>query len=496
MSSVVKESKLLAKHTLIYGAGTVINSIVAFLLLPIYTRYLTPNDYGVKELIGLTTDVIGILMATAISSAIYRFYFEYDDEKNRNEVISTAIIGLGTAGLLALALLSLLTRPMARYIIDAPELYYYFNISLVSMWFYSINDIGFNYLRARQQSILFVALSVLRLIMVIALNVYFIVFLGIGVLGILWSTLVVAVITTCILIIPIMYKVGVVFDKKKIKNMLRFGLPLIPSQLGAFIVHLSDRFFIKGYCSIADAGLYSLGYRFGTIPSDFVSVPFNQVWQPRRLELYKQPDSEELFGKIFTYYLALITFVGLGIAVLTKDLIMIIADKKFWSAYQIVPIIVLANIVFTLHYHFNIGIIIQKKTKYLAYINLSNGMLVLGLNFLLIPTYGVFGAAYATLIAFIYKVSLTYYLSRKFYKVHFEVVRIVKIVGSAILLFMSCSMLNLGNIYASFMAKSFLIMWYPLVLLIMGFYTKEEKKMVVAFIRQVISTRVSNGRQY
>ncbi len=482
MSSVAKESKILAKHTFVYGIGIAVNSVVAILLLPIYTRYLTPNDYGVKELIGLTTDVIGILMATAISSAIYRFYFDYDDEKSRNEVISTGILSLGIAGLIALAMLSFFTRPMADYIIDAPDLYYYFNIALVSMWFHSINGIGFDYLRARRQSVLFVALSLFRLILVISLNIYFVIFLRLGVLGILWSTLIVAVITTLILTVPILYKVGVKFNKNKIKEMVRFGLPLIPSQLGAFIVHLSDRFFIKGYCSVADAGLYSLGYRFGTIPGNFISSPFNQVWQPRRLELYKQPDSEVLFGRIFTYYLALVTFAGLGVAVLTKEVLMIMADEKFWSAYRIVPIIVLANIVFTLHYHFNMGIIIKKKTKYLAYINFSNGMLILVLNFLLIPPYGVFGAAYATLIAFIYKVALTYYFSSKFYTIHFEVLRIVKITGAAVLLFVLCSFLEIRNAYTSFAVKSFILLWYPAVLWALGFYSMEEKAKIAIFI--------------
>ena len=159
MSSLVKESLLLAKHSMIYGTGTVINSVVAILLLPIYTRYLTPTDYGVKELIGLTVDIVGILIATAVSSGVLRFYFEYENEQDRNEVISAAIIGLSLLAFAAFLLLSFFTKPMAGYIIDAPGLYYYFNISLVSMWLNSVNDVGFGYLRAKQKSVLFVLLS-------------------------------------------------------------------------------------------------------------------------------------------------------------------------------------------------------------------------------------------------------------------------------------------------------------------------------------------------
>ena len=85
--------------------------------------------------------------------------------------------------------------------------------------------------------------------------------------------------------------------------MLRFGIPLIPAHIGNYIVNMSDRYFIKEYVSIADAGLYSLGYRFGILPGIFVSEPFNAIWRPRRLEVYKQDGAEYIFGRIFTYFL-------------------------------------------------------------------------------------------------------------------------------------------------------------------------------------------------
>jgi O-antigen/teichoic acid export membrane protein len=265
--------------------------------------------------------------------------------------------------------------------------------------------------------------------------------------------------------------------------MLKFGIPLIPAQIGAFIVHLSDRFFIKGYCSIADAGLYSLGYRFGALPSHFISAPFNQTWQPRRFEVYKHEGSEKVFGQIFTYFLFLMFFAGLVISVLTKDVLMIIADESFWTAYKIVPIIVLATTVFSFHYHLNMGILIAKKTKYLAYINFSNGILILLLNFLLIPRYGIYGAAYATLIAFIYKVTLTYYFSSKYYKIHFEFVRIGKLLITSAIIYISTLPIQYSSGYINFLIKSGVILFYPVFLLGIGFYTKEELNKMIAFVK-------------
>lgn len=482
--ALTKEIKLLAKHSAVYSLGNFMQRIVSLLLLPVYTRFLTPYDYGVKELVGLSVDVIGILLATAISGAFYRFYFKYDTKEDRNEVVSTAFLTIGGVGIVAVGLLAFTTKTMANVILNDPSLYHFFLIAFASLWFQSLNNMSYSYLKANKQSVKFIILSFIKMVMAIALNIYFVCVLRIGVVGILISTLITVIVMSLVLTLPLLLQVGFHFSRTKITEMLRFGLPLIPSQFGAFIVHLSDRFFIKEYCSIADAGLYSLGYRFGTLPGDFISDPFNQIFQPRRLEVYKQKDSEYIFGRIFTYFLLLILFAGLMISVLSKDLLMIMADKPFWSAYQIIPLIVLANIIFSFHYHLNIGIVIAKKTKYFAWIDFSNGALVLVLNYLLIPRFGVFGAAWATIFAFVYKAVLTYYFSSKFYKIHFELLRIAKLLTVAIIVYSICQSFHIETLFLSFLLKTILVLLcYPVGLLLVNFLSLHEKEKIIYSIR-------------
>jgi len=489
MSSVASESKLLAKHSVIYGIGTATNKLVAFLLLPIYTQYLTTHDYGIKELVGLSTDIIGTLMATAISSAFFRFYFDYQDQEKKDLVLSCSYLSLGGFGLVVVIALAFTTPVMAEYILDSPALYTYFLISFASMWFQTLNGIGFNLLRAEMQSLRYITFTITRLIAAIGLNILFVIYFRLGVLGILISTLLTSIGIFIFLNVPQLLRVGLRFSLPLVKDMVRFGFPLIWSQLGAFVVHLSDRFFIKAYSSISDAGLYSLGYRFGTLPGSFISEPFNQVWQPRRLELYKQENSEEIFGRVFTYFLLLLSFVGLGVAVLTRDVLMIISDQKFWTAYKVVPIIVLANTIFTFHYHFNIGLIIEKKTKYLAYINFSNGLFVVLLNFLLIPRYGMFGAAYATLIAFVYKVVLTYYFSSRYFKIHFEYNRIGMLLIASVVIYLLSFWIMLGNVYLNILVKTGFVCMFPCVLYLTGFFMDQEKVAVRNFLAEKLKTQ-------
>ena len=118
---------------------------------------------------------------------------------------------------------------------------------------------------------------------------------------------------------------------------------------------------------------------------------------------------------------------GLLISALIRDTLMIMSSPAYWTAWKVVPVIVIAYIIFSFQYFFNMGIYFEKKTHYLAYINMSNAGLNIGLNFALIPSFGMWGAALATLFCFIYKVALTYFVSNRLFKIHIEALRIGKI---------------------------------------------------------------------
>jgi O-antigen/teichoic acid export membrane protein len=148
-----------------------------------------------------------------------------------------------------------------------------------------------------------------------------------------------------------------------------------------------------------------------------------------------------------------------------------------------VPVIVLADVIFTLHYHFNMGIIIEKKTKYFAYINVSNGILHLLLNFLLIPVYGVWGAACATLASFTCLTTATYLVSRRFYRVHLEPARLAKIFIAAVVVYFAAQQVSVDDLLLSMLAKTAVVLSFPLLIHALGFFTEDEKARIRAFLR-------------
>src|SRR5688572_15551117 len=192
MSGLVTQ---LGKHTLVYTAGIIIGKVASFLMLPVYTRYLTPADYGVLELLGMTIDVIGMITSLGIVTGVFKFYSEDDSQAGKNAVMSTAAlaaVGLAAAtALFGFAISPAVTRQTFGAEGNPLYLRLYFLIYLIQTFEY----LPFLLLRAENRSVLFVTVNVAKLVMTLSLNIFFVVYLRMGIEGVLISTIIATSIT-------------------------------------------------------------------------------------------------------------------------------------------------------------------------------------------------------------------------------------------------------------------------------------------------------------
>ncbi|MBU0985587.1 MAG: oligosaccharide flippase family protein [candidate division Zixibacteria bacterium] len=486
-SSVKSEGKLLLKHSAIYGMATGVQRMLGFVMIPLYTSYLAPADYGVMELLYMTTSLIEMVVGIGIAHGVVRFYFESDIQTERNKVISSAFLGMGGLLLPTVLLLIFSSSTLSFYVLDSREYTSLFVLAFASMGLGMLNQVNLSYLRAEKRSLLVVASSVGQMLLNLGLNVYFIVVMDMGVAGIFWGNLISVAVTMAVVTPMVLRRVGIRFSFDVVKGLVKFGLPLIPSNIANYIVVASDRWFIKEYVSISETGIYSLGYKFGSLVNNFVTSPFNQIYGPRRMELFRQDESHALFGRVFTYFVLIITVVGLGISLVSRDLVRLMADEAYWDAYKIIPLVTLAHIALAFFYHVNIGITITKKTKYFMYINVMNGLLNIGLNILLIPMFGIWGAAWSTLICYTFRSGLGYYFSRKLVNTVVEWTRVFVILGLAAVVFFVFERIELGNIYLTMGVKGLICCCFPLALYCGRFFSAEERSEIRSLLAEVLA---------
>ncbi|HBC47708.1 MAG TPA: hypothetical protein DEO84_08285 [candidate division Zixibacteria bacterium] len=471
MFSVVKS---IAKHSLIYGVADVLSKSIGFLLIPLYTHYLTPSDYGTLELLDLTSYIVGMLSAMGIANSVVRYYYEYTEKEKKEQVISVAMITVWVGSLMIFAVSVLFSKQISTLVFKSPDYNRLFMIIFASMVFNLSNEIPLTILRIEQKSVLFVTISLIKTTMSLVVNIILIVYFGMGVRGILFSGLIVTGLLGVFLVIYQLRKIKFSYNFELLWPMLKYGIPLAWSTFGMFIVSFSNRFFLQRLSNLSEVGIYSLAYRFGFMPSVIVMGPFLLVWAPKRFDLVNEPNAKEIYSVIFTYLSFLLIYTGLGICILIKDIITIVADPKFSEAYKYVGIILIAYIFNGAVVYVQFGIHLAKKTKYLAYATLMAAAVGIAGNVLLIPRLQALGAAIATLISFLFLLIYTHIVSQKLYYVPYEYGRIIKMSIIALTMYGIASLINLSNLAASIIVKFLIALSFPLVLHIFRFFKLEE----------------------
>ncbi len=454
------EFKFLIKHSSIYGVCTILSQAVGFIMLPIYTRYLTPKDYGVLQLIEISTILIGMILTSGIAQTLSRFYFIPDDEAKRNETVSTMYLGYILISCLLLPVLFLISPTLAIKVLDSHHYTKYFYISFVSFILGGLLDVGLVYLRVINRSGHFTIISISRLIILLSLNIYFIVFRGLGVLGILYSTLITRVLFQFFLTLPILSRIKPKLSTRIAIDMLKFSLPLVPAKLGGMFVNQSDRYFIRYFVSISDTGIYSLAQKLGTSIHLLITCSFQSVFEPRRFEIVKRPDAKETFNNIFVYHSMVLVFAGLGLSLFIEEILRLMVAPAFYRAKFFVPIIVLSMVLFGFRNHFEFGILWSKKTINYAYVNGIMSGINLLLNLLLISKLGVWGAVYSELICVLIHDLLIYWFAVKYYFIPFDFIRVGKMILLAVSIYGMSLAFHIESLALALLVKSLLMILF------------------------------------
>jgi O-antigen/teichoic acid export membrane protein len=421
------EIRSLGKHAAIYGFGNALAKLASFLMLPIYTRYLTVADYGTLELLSMTIDLIGILAGITLSSAVYRFYHDYEEVGEEKEVVSTAAIGMIVLAIIT-AIAGIIAAPwLNHFVLRSHGEPVYFRLFFLIYITQTAEVVPFLMCRALRRSKLVVSINLLRLVALLSLNILFVVYLRLGVLGILFSTLIVSTCVATGMLVFLFRNMGMKFSWPKYKEMVKYAYPVAFVSIGNFFLVFSDRYFVNHYAGVTAVGIYSLAYRFGMILSAFVYNPFQQIWGPQRFAIAKRPDARDIYRRVFLYINIGLGVVALLIALFVRDFIKVMAAPAFHGAYVFVPLILIVQIIHHWTAYNNLGLFLTKTTKKFALGSMVAIPSVIILNILLIPRYGVWGAIAATLLAYTLRFGVMQWLSQRQYRINYDWARIARL---------------------------------------------------------------------
>jgi O-antigen/teichoic acid export membrane protein len=491
-SALRREVLSAGKHSLVYALGQALSRAVGFFMIPVYTRYIAPSGYGAMELIDILFSASLMLLSMGIAEGMSRFYYAEEDQTARDRVVSTAVLGLGAIGIpITLILLALSPLLCAIALEDSAHLLS-LQVAIATAWFGMLCEIGYTYLRMRYMARLFVAVTTLQLAAALALNIYFVVFLDRGILGIFYSTLITQAATGLVLAAAMLWRAGLRVSSSILRGLMRFGLPLVPAQIGWMLGFCSNRFFLRWYGSadpaaaLAMVGVLSLGFKFGLIVNRFINVPFNSFWAPRRLELLirSEPHARDTVARMCTYAAACCVFCALAISATISPVVAIVADPAYAGCETVVPIVALTYVVVGLEMHFKTGMIYRRRTVWEAIVSVPALALILVWNYLLVPHFGVLAAATSNLAGFAVQAGLVLIVSQRLYPIPFEIRRIATLLLAAGAVFAVSQLISFPSVWLTFGARAFLVCLFPMVLAVAGFYRRGEVEFLLSSLRR------------
>jgi len=484
----------IGRHAILYAVGNVLSKAVAFVMLPIYTRYLTPADYGVAALIEMTLDVIALLGGAQIAQGIFRFYHKAESDSERRAVVATALTTVTISyGLLAGGVF-LAAAPLSRLVFGSD-----IHAGLIRLAAGSLALSGLIWVpqvlgRVEERSGLVVGANMLKLFVAVALNLLFVAGMRLGVRGIFLSTLGANIVVALWLGIWTIRKVGFGIDPALLRSLIRYGVPLIGVQAATFTMTFSDRYFLQAAGNEAMVGLYNLAYQFGFLMLMLGFVPIEMVWGPKRFEIARTPDPGPVLAKAFRLINVAVISIGVGIALFVSDVLRIMSTPPFHPAADVVPIILLAYVFHGWAMMHDIGVLVKERTEFLTVANWCAALVALAGFAILVPRFYAFGAATAAVLAFSVRWGLTYFFSQRLWKISYDWPPVLRLGAVGILVCLASALVPRMNLFASIAVHSLFLVAYCVIVWNARVLTADEKRGALLQARRLAGVLAARAR--
>ncbi|MEX2115421.1 MAG: oligosaccharide flippase family protein [Bacteroidota bacterium] len=477
--------KSLLRHSMVYGTFEFLGKAGSFLLVPLYAKTLPSSDYGIIELFAVTASALLIFTVMGFNSALTRYYIVEQTATGRSSFFQTSILCVSaTGGFLTIVLLAF--APAVSEVLFGTNAYASFcRVLVVTVFLDSLGAMFLALFRAQSKPLKYSSINLGKLIITLLLNVYFVGILDLGVSGVLLGNLIGSSAGFLAGLIFASGEQGGVLSFTHAKSLARFGFPLLFSGLGLFLMNSSDRYFLKAFATLADLGVYAVGYKIGMVMSLAVSA-FTVAWPPIMFKISADPHAKRTFSTILTYYVFVTGMLFLSVSSFRVEIVTLIGTPEYIGASQVVPFILMSYLLQGVYYILSAGVTITDHTKMVPIVVGVGALINTAANLILIPPYGIMGAAVATIISYSVLPVGMFLASQRYYHIPFERQRLLKL--SLVLGSLAAFNGVLPQGKGVFLVlRFFAVLLFPVLLYLWKFFSPEEIHRFRAWISRISS---------
>jgi len=425
--SVARNLGRIGKQSAIYGAGSIAATLLGIVLLPLYTRHLTPSQFGDAELALRVVLAVAIVARLGLVNSFFRFFFDSDDDAARRRVFRTAFWALQGTTLVWAVLTAVASPWVGDHIFTTPGAGPDLVLAVAFGVYVTVNyELTIALFRVQERPLAFSVRTIIDLILTAGFTYLFIVVFDMGPFGLLLGTYLGSLIVWFGVLVEQRSWVGFGIDRPLLKEMLKFGVPLMPAGAAMWAVTLINRPIVLAVGNPAMLGVLGAGFRIGTGVLLLVNA-FQLAWPAFAYSIKSDEEAKKTYAAVLGAYLAFMGWAALALALVAPWFLRLLTTEPYWGATAAITPIAIAGPLYGGYFIAAIGVGRKKKNQFNWVVVAVAALIEVGALLVLVPRYGVAGAGWALVIAYGSMFALMIWREHRVFPVPYPWGRIVRI---------------------------------------------------------------------
>jgi len=359
----VSKVKQLLNETFVYGISSILGRAINFLLLPFYTRILSPEDYGVLNIINTTFTIIWLLAVMALDSAAFVYFHDKPEDRFRKSIFASWFWSQLVVAFLFAFLLFGFSGMLSNGFFGTQDYQYEFRLISILLLVNLLPNIIWNWFRSFRKVKPTALFTLFQSLIIIGLNIWFIAGLRMGIKGFFLAQIISGFIMTGVAFFILKDWISFhFFDKVILRKMLNYSIPLVPTAIALWGLNSAGGYFLQAYKGEKEVGLYQTGVTIAGIMT-FVIGAFTQAWGPFAMSIKQEAGSKEFFAKVFILYLSIVGFLASVIALFAPEILLIITAPEYRGANWVASILAFNTLLIGLNYVGSLGMSLVKNMR-------------------------------------------------------------------------------------------------------------------------------------
>jgi len=462
-----------------YTASSVLSKLIAVFLLPIYTHYLTPSDYGAAEVMLASVIAASIVVRLGVIEALLRFYYIAGEDPRA--VVATGFASLFWVATIAAAIAIPFAGPISTALLGHEDAGLA-RLAILGLWTLTMYEYALTLLRLDERARAYFGITIVNVLITIPFTVFLIVVEGERASGILLGTYGTGAVVVLWMLLRQRRRLSLIPDRALLRRMFRFGLPTMPAELSLYSLNFIDRIIIARLVGLGEVGLYALAVKFAQA-MQVLARGLQLAWPPLAYSIRDDDEARRVYASIFTWFAAALAFGASGLWLESRWIVRLLAAPEYFPSYQAVGLVATGIALYALYLAMVVILGRTGRTEFSFPATIAAVTSNIALNLILVPSNGIVGAGLALVASYVIVLALMYAFTQRLFRVPYEWGRLALVVLLAAALVAVGETLLPTSGALGLISRGALWLAYPALLFATGFLHPEERAGLVALLR-------------